>query len=92
MIRKTLSASLLAGTAAAALLASGAAQAQSVALEEIVVTAQKRTENLQQIPIAITAISGEDLDRIDLNEIQDIAIQTPSLEFSRAGMVPSHSG
>jgi iron complex outermembrane receptor protein len=85
MIRKTLSASLLAGTAAAALLASGAAQAQSVALEEIVVTAQKRTENLQQIPIAITAISGEELDRIDLNEIQDIAIQTPSLEFSRAG-------
>ncbi len=85
MTRKTLTASLLAGTAAAALGFAGAAQAQSMALEEIVVTAQKRSENLQQIPIAITAISGEELDRIDLNEIQDIAIQTPSLEFSRAG-------
>ena len=32
-------------------------------LEEIVVTAQKRSENLQDVPIAITAVSGQALDR-----------------------------
>ena len=39
------------------------ALAQSIALEEIVVTARKREENLQDIPIAITAFSADDIDR-----------------------------
>lgn len=85
MTRSTRTSYVLASTALVALAAATPSQAQQLALEEIVVTAQKRSQNLQQIPISITAISGDELDRIDLNEIQDIAIQTPSLEFSRAG-------
>ena len=37
------------------------------AIEEIVVTAQKRTESVQDVPISITALSGDDLARRGLN-------------------------
>ena len=41
----------------------------SVALEEVVVTAQKKEENLQDTPIAITAITASTIDDLDLSLI-----------------------
>ena len=38
-----------------------AAEAQQIALEEIVVTARKRSESLQEIPVAITAFSSQQM-------------------------------
>ena len=57
------SASLLSLMAAqGAMAAEGqAADTEQGGLEEIVVTAQKRTENMQDVPVAITALSGSDL-------------------------------
>lgn len=46
-------------------------------LDVIVVTAQKFSENLQQVPIAITAFSGETLENQRIEGVQDIAIRTP---------------
>ncbi|MFM8517590.1 MAG: hypothetical protein ACKODA_06885 [Nevskiaceae bacterium] len=39
----------------------GVAHAQTAQLEEIVVTAQKRSQNLQDTPIAISAVTGESI-------------------------------
>ncbi|MCU0759341.1 MAG: TonB-dependent receptor [Steroidobacteraceae bacterium] len=81
--------SLLVASAVAAALPLRAAQAQDasdpVALQEIVVTAQKRTENLQDTPIAIAAINGQALERLNLASVSAIAAQTPSIAYSEAG-------
>ena len=61
---------------------SAVSYAASTEIEEIVVTAQKRETNLQQTPIAITAITQE---QIQLNRIQDfadIALHTPSMSYT----------
>ncbi len=51
---------------------------------EIVVTARFRTESIQQVPIAITALSGDALVAKNLNNLQDIAQIVPTVDF-RAG-------
>ncbi len=58
------------------------ALAQSIALEEIVVTARKREENLQDIPIAITAFSADDIDRAGFTNLEDLSLQVAGLQFS----------
>lgn len=54
-------------------------------LTAIVVTAQKRAEDLQDVPAAITAISGESLAALEKNTIESISQETPGLSFARAG-------
>ena len=55
------------------------------ALGEIVVTAQRREERLQDVPAAITALSGEALSRQHLLGNADLAAQVPSLSFTVQG-------
>ena len=55
------------------------------ALEEVVVTAQKRETNIQDTPISITAYDSEYLENLRIEEIEDLSVQTPSMAFSRAG-------
>lgn len=52
-------------------------------LEEIIVTAQKRSENLQDVPIAVTAISGNVLAAANVNLVQDLPRLTPGLVINR---------
>ncbi|MEA3051616.1 MAG: iron complex outerrane recepter protein [Sphingomonadales bacterium] len=52
---------------------------------DIVVTAQKREENLQDVPIAITALGTEKLDELQVDEFSDYARQVPSISFQSAG-------
>ncbi len=49
------------------------------AMEEIVVTARLREESLQDSPVAVSAISGESLDRMNLANLEDIAQSTTGL-------------
>lgn len=51
-------------------------------IEEIIVTAQKRTENLQDVPISITAITARTLERSGITGINAIAQLTPALNFT----------
>jgi iron complex outermembrane receptor protein len=81
-------------TAAATLLASAAFSplvlAQSdeptLAIEEVLVTARRRSENLQDVPIAVTALSGDALTLRGSQDITELAQSIPSvtLEPSRA--------
>ncbi len=63
----------------------GIAQAQTTQLEEIVVTAQKRAENLQDTPIAISAVTGDTIEKLNIDDIGAIAAANPSLVYSEAG-------
>ena len=73
--------SILAGAVSvAALSISSAAQAQ---VEEIVVTANKVEENVQDVPIAITAISGERLAQSGVASLENIGKLAPSVTFRK---------
>lgn len=58
----------------------GEALAQAT-LEEIVVTARKREESVQDIPVVVTAFTSEELSRRGVTELEDIAAATPGLAF-----------
>jgi iron complex outermembrane recepter protein len=60
-------------------------QDQSGVLEEIIVTAQKRSESLQKVPISIAAVGGEQLERIDSAAFVDLARRVPGLSFRSTG-------
>ena len=52
-------------------------------LEEIVVTAQRREESLQDVPLAITAFTEEDLERSAAVGIQDVAARAPGVTLTQ---------
>jgi iron complex outermembrane receptor protein len=76
-------ASILAAAPNAAVFA--ADEARATALQEVVVTARKREESLQDTPVAVTAFSGESLQEMGVVDLRGIANATPNMEFSYAG-------
>lgn len=58
-------------------LTSGAALSQ--ALDEIVVTAQKRSQSLQDVPISINALSGETIEKAGVTDVNGIVDLVPGL-------------
>jgi iron complex outermembrane receptor protein len=56
-----------------------ALRAQQAQLQEIVVTAERRTENIQDVPIAITAVSGADLATLGVRQGADITSLVPNM-------------
>lgn len=63
-------------------LYSGLVSAEDMVLEEIVVTAQKREQGLQDIPIAVNAFSGDFVQEAGVKDIRDISGMTPGLAIS----------
>lgn len=65
---------------------SAVAAAQSAAdtdsITEVVVTAQKRAERIQDIPISVSAISSEDMDRAGAGDFHDLLLSIPGVSFS----------
>ena len=55
------------------------------ALEEVVVTAQKRTENLQDVPVSITALGTEKLDELNVKSFDDYVKYLPSVAYQTTG-------
>lgn len=83
--------SLIAATVASLLsstpvLAQSAAQPVAGGLEEIVVTATRRAERLQDVPISVSAFSQEKIDSQGLKNIDDLTRLTPGVTFQRNGM------
>jgi len=54
-------------------------------LEEIVVTATKRAESVQDIPLAVTAVDAGLLEQRSINDIESLATSVPGLHFSQSG-------
>src|SRR5688572_25875043 len=59
------------------------ARAQDSGLEEIVVTARYREENIQTTPISISAFTGEDLEIRSIENVEDIGLVIPNAYFRR---------
>jgi iron complex outermembrane receptor protein len=61
----------------------------STSLEEITVTAQKRTERLQDVPIAITALTPASLDRYGITDIKGLTKITPNVAVESISVGPA---
>lgn len=61
-------------------VAAQAASGSSPMLEEVVVTAQKRTERLQDVPVAVSTVSGAALQAVHAISLADYAAYIPSLQ------------
>ncbi|WP_234994857.1 TonB-dependent receptor [Microbulbifer donghaiensis] len=72
--------SILSGAIAIATAISGTAYAAEI--EEVVVTAQKRAENLQDVPIAISAFTGENMKDMGVENLTDLGKFTPGVEMN----------
>lgn len=93
MLKKSLRTALFSFTAIGALSSShafaqtaDAAQAAPAAastgggLSDIVVTAQRREENLQNVPVAVTALSQETLGNFRVTDVHDLSGLAPNLQ------------
>lgn len=64
---------------------------KTVAVEEIVVTAQHRRENIQSVPVAVTALGGDMLARNNVASLQDLSGAVPGVVVSKSvsyGLAP----
>ena len=70
---------------AASLIALGSVNTVQAApaLEEVIVTAQKRSQDLQDVPVAVAVLSGDELANRHVNQIQSLVHISPSLTFSQ---------
>lgn len=68
--------------AAAACAANAISADQLRGIDEIIVTAQKREQRLQDVPVSVTAFSAENLERSGIVNLRDIQLQTPGLTWS----------
>lgn len=66
----------IAAAATPALAQSAPEQTASVALEEVIVTARKFAEDVQTVPLSISVLSAEELDRAGIDDIEDVAAKT----------------
>lgn len=89
---------LLAGTATTLTLVSSPALAQEPPTQEeaeateIVVTATRREERLQDVPLSVTAVSGDEIAASGLKEVTDIQYLAPNITFSSTNPVANGGG
>ncbi|NNC56503.1 MAG: TonB-dependent receptor [Woeseiaceae bacterium] len=69
----------LARSISAAVLASVAGTAAAQQIEEITVTATKRAESIQDVPLAITAFTGDFVKDVNLDDVKDLVTFTPGV-------------
>jgi iron complex outermembrane receptor protein len=65
---------------------------KATVLEEIIVTAERRSQNLQEVPLSITAFSDAQREKIGIVSIQDMANFAPGVSYNMATDRPSIRG
>src|ERR1700738_201341 len=73
---------LAAAAAVATARAEDAPQPSGATVEEVVVTAQRRAERLQDVPIAVSAVTSDRLESMGVNGIADQSVAVPSLNVA----------
>ncbi|WP_204316835.1 TonB-dependent receptor plug domain-containing protein, partial [Klebsiella aerogenes] len=61
-----------------------AAAEPTATLETVKITARKREESLQDVPVAVTALTAEQLDRLAIKDLGDLQAQVPNLTIYAA--------
>ncbi len=64
----------------------------SLTIEEIIVTAQKREQSYLEVPLSVSAISEDILERQNIDSLADYAIRVPGLTYSQAGLIGYRGG
>ena len=64
-------------------LAALGVQAQDLALEEVVVTAQKRPQSLQEVPISVSALNKEKIEDAGIQRFEDLSAYVPNLAVNK---------
>jgi outer membrane receptor protein involved in Fe transport len=85
MLMTSLMASTVLGFGGVAYAQDAAAGAAASDSGEIIVTAQKRSENMQAVPIAITAMGTKKLDELQVTKFEDYARYLPSVSYQTGG-------
>ncbi len=65
-------------------LLGGASTAYSAQLEEVIVTAQKRAQSLQDVPISVAAMSGDKIQSSGMEGLSDLTVQMPNITITEA--------
>ncbi len=74
-------------TALAVALAAAASTSQAqLQLEEVIVTATKRTESLQDVPISVSAVSGEKLKETGISTLEGMTAYVPNFSMNQSGI------
>jgi iron complex outermembrane recepter protein len=60
-----------------------------IVLEEVIVTAQRREQNLQDVPVSVTAFGGSTLERMQASDAQSYLQLVPNVSFTEDGQVGS---
>lgn len=68
----------------------GAPEDEGRVTGEIVVTAEKREASIQEVPIAISAFDEDKLERLQLNDAQDLQLSIPNFQFSKQNFTGSN--
>lgn len=84
-------ASIFASIPATSALAQEAAAEQSGGIEDIVVTAQRREENMQDVPVAVTVATAETLSQSGITNVTNLNTLSPSISFRATNMASSTS-
>lgn len=83
MMKNSLSSAILATLAVNAPTYGQFEDAGLFSLEEVVVTAERRSQTLQEIPLAVSAITGEAIERAHITRTEDLAAAAPGLQISK---------
>ena len=69
----------------------GMAETAAATIEEIIVTAQKRAQSAQDVPIAITSLTGDEIDELGMRSAADVQYQIPGLivSYSSTNAIPN---
>ena len=69
----------------AGVLSSTAIYAAETVIEEVIVTARQQSEGLQDVPVTISALTEEDLDRYNITNLVDAAKMVPNMVIAQGG-------
>lgn len=72
--------------------AQDAAGARAAQVDDVVVTATRRAQRLQDVPVSVTAVSGETLEKSNFREVSDLQYLAPNVTFSSTNPVSNGGG
>ena len=72
-----------------ALAQTEASTGKKLQLEEVLVTAQKRVESLSDVPVSVTALDGDKLQKAGISNLSDLSDYTPNFKMVEGGLLPN---
>ncbi len=62
------------------------AQAQEKILEEVIITSQKRAQSIMDVPISVSAVTGEKMEKAGIENIEDLTAYVPNVHLTETGL------